>query len=610
MDRMLNSKTLHAGAASGFGNAALKTALERVREVLMPLVRPHLRFYLLGTGAMLLGRVASLVLPASTRFLIDTVVLKKQTHLIPAYVAVVMVASLCQGLFSWLSARIFVLRSSEILATLRCTIQEHIGDLSLAFHESTKVGMLSSRIINDLEGIRFLLSGGIVNIVSACLTSCLALCVLLSISPALTSLSLASLSIFAACYHRATKRSSCLARERATRMSELMGRLTESLMGIRTIKAYNVESAEAATFRNNLRRVVESNLEVFNVVSLIQSVSSLLNAFLLLGLNWLGAELIVGGKLSLGSLVTFTVFFGMLLAPVNQLMGAGPQIVEALAGLERATEILRIPTERDNPLRSLIVGRIGGRVQFEDVVFSYRKGQFVLRGISFVAEPGTITAIVGASGSGKSTVVSLLCAFYSASEGSIRIDGIDIERVVLGPYRSQIALVQQDTFLFDGTLRDNIRLARPQAREWEIISACKAANVDEFASRFERGYETVVGERGVRLSGGQRQRVSIARAILANPRILILDEATSNLDSRSDAAIRDALRVLMRGRTTFLCAHRLTTIQHADQILVLEDGLITERGTHEDLFASRGRYWTLFNSDERTELTGGAARTI
>ncbi|MGC4051221.1 MAG: ABC transporter ATP-binding protein [Paludibaculum sp.] len=381
----------------------------------------------------------------------------------------------------------------------------------------------------------------------------------------------------------------------------MTGRLTESLGGIRVIKGYHAEEREENVFRAGAQRILDNVLQSLTGVSLMS-----LSATVLLGLvgalvMFVGGRQILNGTLTLGGFVTFTAFLAILVAPVFQIVGIGTQLTEALAGLERTREILNEQAEDADPQRSASMGPIQGDVRFEDVHFSYEEGKEVLHGVTFHAPPGTVTALVGSSGSGKSTTIGLISAFHAPTTGKVLVDGQDLSRVRLSSYRTQLGVVLQETFLFDGTIRENVAFARPHATEAEILEACRIARVDEFAERFPEGYATVVGERGVKLSGGQKQRVSIARAILADPRILILDEATSSLDSETEALIQHGLSYLMQGRTTFVIAHRLSTIRRADQILVMEDGLLVEKGAHHELYANRGRYYDLYTRQHGIE---------
>ena len=383
--------------------------------------------------------------------------------------------------------------------------------------------------------------------------------------------------------------------------AEVTGRLTESLGGVRVVKGYHAEDREEQVFASGAQRLLDNVLKTLTTTSLMSLSGASLMGIVSAIIMYLGARQVLAGTMTKGELISYSAYLVLMVAPVFQIVNIGTQITEAITGLERTREILNESKEDEDPKRTVTLNRIDGRVQFDDVHFSYEPNKEVLHGISFVSDPGTVTALVGPSGSGKSTIIGLISAFYVPTTGRIFVDGIDISTVRLSSYRTQLGVVLQETFLFDGTIRENVAYARPDATEDEIMAACRIARVDEFADNFEKKYDTVVGERGVKLSGGQKQRVSIARAILADPRILILDEATSSLDSESEALIQEGLKYLMRGRTTFVIAHRLSTIRRAEQILVVQDGRILERGTHESLYATQGRYFELYNKQHAVE---------
>jgi subfamily B ATP-binding cassette protein MsbA len=429
----------------------------------------------------------------------------------------------------------------------------------------------------------------------------IALVVLLRISPIMTGITAAFVFAFSFALKSAFTNIRPIFRERGKINAEVTGRLTESLGGVRVIKGYHAEEREAEVFAAGAKRLLDNVIRSLTAVS-IMSLSATVLMGIVGSLVWyVGIRQILSGQLKLEDLLTFIAFLAFLVAPVFQVVGIGTQLTEAFAGLERTREVLRERPEDRDPNRTASIGTIQGTVEFQDVSFSYEAGKQVLYDVSFLAKPGTVTALVGPSGSGKSTMISLIAAFHTPTSGVITVDGIDLSTVRLETYRTQLGVVLQDTFLFDGSIEENIAFARPGATKEQILEACRIARVDEFAESFEKKYETVVGERGVKLSGGQRQRVSIARAILADPRILILDEATSSLDSESEALIQEGLRYLMQGRTTFVIAHRLSTIRRADQILVVEDGKVRERGTHESLYSLHGRYWDLYTRQHGLE---------
>ncbi|MBV8728770.1 MAG: ABC transporter ATP-binding protein, partial [Acidobacteriia bacterium] len=473
-------------------------------------------------------------------------------------------------------------------------VQEHVGRLPVAYYDANKSGMLVTRIMNDVEGVRNLIGTGLVELVGGVFTAIFSLFFLLRISVVLTLSALLFIAVFGLTLNRAFRHIRPIFRERSKINSEVAGRLTESLAGVRVVKGYHAEEQEAHVFAGGVQRLLDNVIKSLTAMSLMTLSATVLMGFVWTAIMFLGARQIFAGSMTLGGMMSFTAFLAFLVAPMFQVVGIGTQITEALAGLDRTQEVLREKPEDEEPRRKTRVETVQGYVAFENVHFAYTPGKPVLHDISFASAPGTVTALVGPSGSGKSTIISLIAAFHEPSEGTVRVDGIDLTTIRLDSYRTQLGVVLQDTFLFDGTIRENIAFSRPAATEEEILEACRIAHVHEFAERLPSQYDTIVGERGVKLSGGQRQRVSIARAILANPRILILDEATSSLDSESEQAIQNGLAYLMLGRTTFVIAHRLSTIRRADQILVVENGRIRERGTHESLYALGGRYYDLY----------------
>lgn len=577
--------------------ARLKTLWPEIRA----LVAPRRRLLLVGFALMVVNRVSGLVLPASTKFLVDDIIGKRDYQYLTPLALAVLCATAIQGISSFSLTQLLSKSAQRLIADMRRKVQEHVGRLPVAYYDANKSGTLVSRIMNDVEGIRNLIGTGLVEFAGGLLTAALALCVLLWISPLLTVLTLLFLAVFAGALAKAFRTIRPIFKERGKITAEVTGRLTESLGGVRVVKGYHAEAREAEVFSRGVDRLLRNVLSSLTSISLMS-----LSATVLLGVvgstvMWIGARKIMDGQMTLGDFVTFTMFLAFLTAPVFQIVGIGTQLSEAFAGLERTREVLGERPEDQDPRRTVALGPIEGRVEFDRVEFSYEAGKPVLKGVSFVAEPGTVTALVGPSGSGKSTIIGLIAAFHTPERGVVRVDGIDLATVRLDSYRTQLGVVLQETFLFDGTIRENVAFARPEASDEAVLAACRIARVDEFAERFTDGYETVVGERGVKLSGGQRQRVSIARAILANPRILILDEATSSLDSESEALIQEGLAYLMKGRTTFVIAHRLSTIRRADQILVVENGEIIERGAHQSLYDRKGRYWELYTRQHGIE---------
>jgi len=558
------------------------------------LLRPRRGLLAIGFAIMAVNRVAGLVLPASTKFLIDDVIGKRHLQLLTPLVLAIVGATAVQGVSSYALTQLLSKAAQRLIAELRCQVQAHIGRLPVAYYDSNKTGVLVSRIMSDVEGVRNLIGTGLVEFVGGMLTATFAAIILLRISVLMTGLACAILLGFGIFLQYSFKVIRPIFRARPKINAEVTGRLTESLGGVRVVKGYHAEGREATVFAAGVRRLLDNVLKTLTATSLMSLSATTLLGMVSALIMYMGARQIVAGHMTLGTFVTYTIFLGLLVAPVFQIVMIGTQITEALAGLERTREVLRERPEDDDPARSLRLDHINGEVVFENVSFAYEAGKTVLSDMSFRSAPGTVTALVGPSGSGKSTMIGLVAAFYTPSAGRVLVDGIDLAKVRLDSYRSHLGVVLQETFLFDGTIRENVAFSNPDADEEHILAACRIARVDEFAETFEKKYDTVVGERGVKLSGGQRQRVSIARAILADPRILILDEATSSLDSESEAMIQEGLSYLMRGRTTFVIAHRLSTIRRADQILVVEAGHIIEHGTHEQLYAAGGRYYELY----------------
>jgi ABC-type multidrug transport system fused ATPase/permease subunit len=588
---------LSARSARHTGSADLRAVLPE----LWALVRPRWRLLALAFALMAIGRVAGLVLPGSTKFLIDDVVGRHRPQLLPLLVGAVVLATLVQGLTSFALTQLVSKEAQKLIAEMRIRVQQHVGRLPLAFHDATKTGDLVSRIMNDVEGVRTLVGTGLIEMAGGLLTATLALCVMLYLSPRTTLLTLVSLGLFGLVLYRAFSVLRPIFRERGKLQAEVIGRLNETLGGVRVVKAYHAEAREASVFAAGVRRILDNVFRTLTTTSVLSLASTALLGVVGAAVMFVGAREILAGRMTVGSFFTYTVFLGFLVGPFFQMVTIGSQLTEAFAGLDRTRELLALRPEDEDPARTAALPVLRGEVVFEEVSFSYREGEPVLREVSLCAEPGTVTALVGPSGAGKSTLIGLVCAFQQPAAGRVRVDGVDLSTVRLDSYRVQLGVVLQDTFLFDGTIRENVAFSRPAASVEEVLQACRIAHVDEFAERFPEGYDTLIGERGVRLSGGQRQRVAIARAILADPRILILDEATSSLDSESEALIQQGLAWLMRGRTTFVIAHRLSTIRRADQILVLEAGRVIERGTHAGLYAAGGRYREMYDRQHGLE---------
>jgi subfamily B ATP-binding cassette protein MsbA len=575
--------------------------LKAVAPVVWELMRPRRGLIALGFLLMIINRVSGLVLPYSTKYLIDGVITKHHIQLLKPIVFTVLGATLVQGITSFSLTQLLSKAAQRLIAELRQKVQVHISRLPVSFYDANKTGTLVSRIMTDVEGVRNLLGTGLVEFAGGLLTSGIALVVLFRISALMTVLAFSFLFCFAFALNKAFSTIRPIFRERGKINAEVTGRLTESLGGVRVIKGYHAEEREEAVFAGGVRRLLENVMRTLTATSLMSLSASVLMGVVGAIVMYIGAKQILAGTLTIGSFFTYTLFLGFLIAPIIQIVAIGTQLTEALAGLERTQEILSERPEDQDPRRTVTLTDIKGTVAFEDVSFSYDGVRLVLHDVSFEAQPGTVTALVGSSGSGKSTTIGLISAFHVPTEGRVTVDGTDLSTVRLDSYRTRLGVVLQESFLFDGSIRENVLFSRPNASEEEFLRACRIARVDEFAESFADKYETIVGERGVKLSGGQRQRISIARAILAEPRILILDEATSSLDSESEAMIQEGLSYLMQGRTTFVIAHRLSTIRRADQILVMEQGRIIERGTHAELFALQGRYFDLYTRQHGLE---------
>ncbi|MBP9948131.1 MAG: ABC transporter ATP-binding protein [Vicinamibacteria bacterium] len=565
------------------------------------LVWAHRRRLGLGLGLMLISRVAGLVLPASSKWLIDEVVGKNRADLLMPIALAAGAATFVQAVTSFVLSQTLGVAAQRAITDMRKRVQARVMHLPVRYFDSTQTGVLVSRIMNDAEGIRNLVGSGLVQLVGGFLTAAMGLSVLFWLNWHLTVVTMLALAVFGGGMAYAFNTLRPLFKERGKITGEVIGRLTESIGGIRVVKSYTAEKREEIVFTEGAHRLFRNIAQSMTGVSATTAGSTVIIGVIGVLMIWLGGRAILTGDMTLGELVMYIFFIGLVAAPLVSIASIGTQITEALAGLDRIREILDMPTESDDDAQRAPIDRLHGDVTFEDVSFEYNPGVPVLNHVSFTAASGTTTALVGSSGSGKSTLISLVMAFNRPSRGRILIDGRDLSGVRLGEYRAQLASVLQENFLFDGTIVENVGYAKPGATREEVMEACRVAHCDEFIKAFPQGYDTVVGERGIKLSGGQRQRVSIARAILASPRVLILDEATSSLDSESEEMIQDGLRQLRAGRTTFVIAHRLSTIRSADQILVLEGGAIVERGAHAELLAAQGRYRQLYDKQYRFE---------
>jgi subfamily B ATP-binding cassette protein MsbA len=580
-----------------------KPSLKKMWPEIRALVMPRRGLIAIGLVLMAINRVAGLVLPYTAKPLLDKVLTPQHPHpeLLAPIIAVVFCAMVVQAITSFSLTQLLSKAGQRLIADLRRQVQRHVGLLSVAYYDENRTGALASRIMTDVEGVRNLVGTGLVEFLGSSLTAALTFIYLMYLSTKVTLTVFAVLGVFVFFLQYGFKTIRPIFRERSKINSEVGGRLTESLGGVRVIKGYHAEEREAAVFSVGVERLLQNVMKSLTMSSFLSSASTTVLGLVSSLVMWLGGHDVLTRTWTVGTYFQYNMFLAFMVAPVFQIVNIGTQLTEAFAGLDRTREIMSEIEENEVPGRTIKMPPIEGRVSFDDVEFAYSPEKPVLHGISFYAQPGTVTALVGSSGSGKSTIISLLCAFHTPVTGRVVVDEIDLATVDLDTYRSQLGVVLQESFLFDGSIRENIMFSRPEATEEQFLAACRTARVDEFAERFPENYNTIVGERGVKLSGGQRQRLSIARALLAEPRILILDEATSSLDSESEAMIQSGLNQLMQGRTTFVIAHRLSTIRRADQILVVEGGRIVERGNHAQLFALGGRYYDLYTRQHGLE---------
>ncbi|MGC4022273.1 MAG: ABC transporter ATP-binding protein [Cyclobacteriaceae bacterium] len=566
-----------------------------IGQVFKTIIWPRKKLLFIGLILILISRAAGLVPPWATKPFVDDVLVKGETDKLPTILIVVSVAILIQTVTSFLLTNLLSVEAQHLISVLRSRVQKHLLRLPTRFFDNQKSGALVSRVMNDVEGVRNLVGTGLIQLIGGTLTALVSVGFLINISPWMTLFVLLPMSIFGVVTLKAFSFIRPIFRDRGKITAEVTGRLTETLNGIRVIKGFNAEAQEIKVFETGVEKLFLNVKKSLTSTSLITNAGTLLVGLASVGIMGLSGHF----KLDAGEFIQFTMFMVFMIAPIVQMSNIGSQLTEAFAGLDRTEELMNTPVEDDNTQRTEKIGKITGNISFSNVSFAYEEGKTVLNNVSFDAPAGSVTALVGTSGSGKTTIAGLAASFLNPMSGVITVDGMDMSKVSLDSYRSQLGVVLQDDFLFEGTIRENILFPRPDASKEELDQAVKAAYVDEFTNRFENGLDTVIGERGVKLSGGQRQRIAIARAILANPRVLILDEATSNLDTESESFIQQSLKSLMHGRTTFVIAHRLSTIRQADQILVIENGMIAERGKHQELIDSKGRYFELYTYQAR-----------
>ncbi len=565
------------------------------REILLP--RKKILF--IGLLLIVINRLSGLVLPGASKYLLDSVILNADYDLLKILLVAVLSAVALQAITSFSLVRLLSVEAHHLISLLRTQVQKQILFLPVRFFDNSKSGALVSRIMSDAEGVRNLVGTGLVQLFGGVLTSIIALIILIKINVIMTLIAIVPLVLFGLISMKAFAFIRPIFRERSVITADVTGRLTESLSGIRVIKGFNAERQEMTVFEKGVEKLFLNVKKSLTSSSLVTSSATLLMGVTSVAIMGVGGNLIINGEMTTGDFVAFILYLAFLIAPIVQMSNIGSQITEAFAGLDRMDEIFQMEKENQDKDRTIKVEDISGDIHFENVHFSYDEGTKVLHDITFDAPAGTVTALVGSSGSGKTTIAGLAASYFKPNSGIITIDGFDLSKVTLESYRSRLGVVLQDDFLFEGTIKENILFPRPNATDKDVDLAVKAAYVNEFTDRFDDGLDTLIGERGVKLSGGQRQRIAIARAILANPKILVLDEATSNLDTESEKYIQQSLEKLMKGRTTFVIAHRLSTIRQADQILVIEEGKIVERGTHDDLIKKEGRYHRLYTYQAR-----------
>jgi ABC-type multidrug transport system fused ATPase/permease subunit len=568
-------------------------------HVFKTIIWPRRKTVFIGLILIIISRLSSLVLPGASKYLMDDVITNKDMHMLQILLWVVSLSILVSAVTSFLLTKILSIEAQNLISKLRVQVQRKILSLPISYFDNNKSGALVSRIMTDVEGVRNLVGTGLVQLVGGTLTAVIALVLLIKISPMMTLYVLAPVAIFAFIAMKAFAKIRPIFRNRGIINAEVTGRLTETLNGVRIIKGFNAEEQENKSFERGVERLFENVKQSLTSTAIITSAATFLLGLASTGIMGIGGYMIIHQTLTFGEFLSFTLYLGFMIAPIVQMSNIGSQLTEAFAGLDRTEEIMNMQPEEDSDKRTIKLENIKGDIHFQEVSFAYQEGKEVVHNISFNAPAGSVTALVGTSGSGKTTIAGLAATFLNPDSGVITIDGVDLSQVTLSSYRQHLGVVLQDDFLFEGTIRENIMFPRQNATEEQLQSAVRAAYVNEFTDRFEDGLDTLIGERGVKLSGGQRQRIAIARAILADPKIIILDEATSNLDTQSETMIQKSLTELMKGRTTFVIAHRLSTIRQADQILVIEHGRIAEQGNHNELIEKRGRYYELHTYQAR-----------
>ena len=564
-----------------------------VKQAFKEFIWPRKWIVLTGLLLIVISRLSSLVLPLKSKELLDVIIPNKDLEALAYLVIIVASAIFIQSVTSFALARLLSVEAQLLISKLRVKVQKQMLSLPISFFDNNKSGALVSRIMTDVEGVRNIIGTGLVQLFGGSITAIISLLLLLNISVELTLLVLTPVLLFAVIAIKAFGYIRPIFRKRGQINAEVNGRLTETMNGVRVIKGFNAEHQESESFSLGVKKLFENVKKSLTATAIMTSSSAFLLGLASVGIMGMGGKMIIEGNLTTGDFLSFTLLLGFMIAPIVQMSNIGSQLTEAFAGLDRTNELMNISSEYDNLNRNIKLVNVIGNIEFQNVSFAYDKGKEVVNNISFNAQKGTVTALVGSSGSGKSTIASLIASFISPISGSIYVDESNLAEIDLKSFRSHLGVVLQDDFLFEGTIRENILFPRPHANEAQLLNAVHSSYVNEFTDRFEKGLDTLIGERGVKLSGGQRQRIAIARAILANPKILILDEATSNLDTESETLIQKSLNELMKGRTTFVIAHRLSTIRKANQILVIENGEIAEHGTHDDLIKQKGRYYDL-----------------